>query len=118
MYMKFLCAIHVGCIFAMKCSIEQRCTSVILAGSMLIQRYYPALMSFNVPFNKYTIACFITMHIKISNSPTQSNSYDCGVFVCLVSYPLKLYEYIILPCIKLHRQHDCKLKVKTAYTHK
>ena len=59
--MKFLCAIHVGCVFAMKCSIEQWCTSVILAGSMLIRRYYPALTSFNVPFNKYTIACFITI---------------------------------------------------------
>ena len=59
----------------------------------------PSTDEFNVPFNKYTIACFITMHMKISNSPTQSNSYDCGVFVCLVSYPLQLYEYIILTCI-------------------
>ena len=58
-----LCAIHVGCVSAMKCSIEQRCTSVILAGSMLIQRYYPALTSFNVPFNKYTIACFNNAHV-------------------------------------------------------
>ena len=62
MRMKLLCAIHVGCIFAMKCSIEQWCTTVILAGSMLIQRHYPALTSFNVPFNKYTIAYFNNAH--------------------------------------------------------
>ncbi|KAL5509025.1 hypothetical protein EMCRGX_G004306 [Ephydatia muelleri] len=36
---------------------------------------------------------------RISNSPRQNNSYDCGVFV----------QYVL--------QHDCKLKVKTAYAH-